>query len=349
MSQKIMFFTPSLNVGGMERISLTYAKALSKKYSITYVVCHIHGAFTQEVDGSINLINLNTGRLKHSVNHLARVIKTINPSYIITANDATMIVVLSKWIARSSVRIISFQHSYITDEESNTFRSKLIIKFFFRFCYKIIAVSHGINRMLTRLGLSPYKVKTILNPIDFERIIVRSNDNVEVPDRYIVFVGRLSPVKNLHFLIEAYNVYLKLRGTLKLVIVGDGVEKNKLMSLSSHLGISDFVLFMGEQCNPYPIINKATIVVLPSFSEALPTILIEALVLGKTIVATPTEGAKEILQYKYGYITNSFDDKDEFANLIIKAENNSIPSCMLHEVLSNYDINSRIKDFESVL
>lgn len=344
-----MFFTPSLNVGGLELISMTYAKALSSKYAVTYVVCHDKGTFTKEIDNNINLINLHTDRLRNSVCKLAKVIIDVNPSYIVTANDTTMIAVLSKWVARHSVKIITFQHSYITDEESNTLRSKFIIKFFFRFCYRIIAVSQGIREMLVNvLGVDSRKVTLILNPIDVSRILKFSKEQVVVPDKYIVFVGRLSPVKNLCFLLNAYKFCLQLESQLKLVIVGDGVEKEKLLALSNSLGISDKVLFLGEQSNPYPIIKKSSVVVLSSYSEALPTVLIEALVLGKTIVSTPTKGAKEILNNNLGYIVNSFDDVMEFAKMIVYAYYNpiSLPDEVFKVAVSRYEIETRIREFE---
>ena len=351
MQQKIMFFTPSLNVGGLERISLTYAKALSRKYSVTYVICHDNGTFTMEIDNNINLINLHTGRLRHSVCQLAKVIIDVNPSYIVTVNDATMVVVLSKWIARHSVKIITFQHSYITDEESKTLRSRFIIKLFFRFCYRVIAVSQGIKEMLINtLKVDSKKVILILNPIDVSRILKLSEESIVVPDKYIVFVGRLSPVKNLSFLLKAYALYLQLENHLSLVIVGDGVERTKLLALSYSLGISDKVLFLGERSNPYPIIKKSAVVVLPSYSEALPTVLIEALVLGKTIVATPTKGAKEILDNnRLGYVIDSFDDNIELAKMIAFAYHNPIPQEMLSDAVSKYEIDAKVREFERLL
>lgn len=66
--------------------------------------------------------------------------------------------------------------------------------------------------------------------------------------------------------------------------------------------------------------KNAKSLVLPSFSEAFPTVLLEAICLGVPVVATPTEGAKEILNnLPDAYISNSFTDSDEFAKLLEQA------------------------------
>lgn len=351
MQKKIMFFTPSLNVGGLERITLTYANALADRgYNVTYVICHNRGVFTSEINNNINLIDLTTNHLRNSIFRLAKEIKEIRPEYFVTTNDSTSIAVISKWLACSSVKVIAFQHSYITDNESNTFRAEFIIRFFFRFCYRIIAVSSGIRDMLIEhLKVNESKVKIILNPIDASRILELSAEEVFVPNKYIVFVGRLSPVKNLTFLLAAFKKFLGLRDDFKLVIVGDGVEKEKLLTLVNVLGIADYVVFAGEQSNPYPYIKNAKLVVLPSLSEALPTVIIESMVLGKTVVATPTKGAKEILKNGLGYIIKSFDDEKELSEMISYAIDAPIPSDILQNESAQYGLNIRVSEFEKCL
>ncbi len=77
MQKKIMFFTPSLNIGGLERISLTYAKELAYKYDVYYSICHNSGAFTSELDMNVKVINLNTKHLRNSILRLSKVILII--------------------------------------------------------------------------------------------------------------------------------------------------------------------------------------------------------------------------------------------------------------------------------
>lgn len=351
-NKKILFFTPSLNIGGIERILLTYAEGLSKLgFSISFVVCHYQGAFTKNIFKNINLINLNVKHIRYSFFSLARVIKDIGPDYIITANEATLAVVISRWLSRNDAKIISSQHSYLNNNETNTITSSLILRFAFKHCYKIIAVSRGIETMLsTDLQLPNNKIEVIYNPIDINRINQLSTlAHNCVNEKYILFVGRLSPVKNLMFLIDSFNILLETCNNYKLIIVGDGTERNILELRIRHLNISDKIIFIGETSNPYPYIKDASVLILPSFSEAFPTILLEGLCLGKTIVSTPTNGAKEILNFgDYGYISDDFTNIKQFAALIKYSIHNQLPEDKLRTYANNYNLDNKLHEISKL-
>lgn len=158
---------------------------------------------------------------------------------------------------------------------------------------------------------------------------------IDLPfEDYIVFIGRLSIVKNIKLLIDAiYEINKMYR--LPLLIVGDGVERSYLERRVSQLGIQNIVCFIGNQPNPYPFIKNARLVALSSESEAFPTVLLESLALGKTIVSTPTNGALEILENgKYGYISKSYNDVDDFKITINNAYNNPIDASLLTDYLN---------------
>ena len=149
---------------------------------------------------------------------------------------------------------------------------------------------------------------------------VRYNSNeklldITLPDKYILFIGRLSYVKNLFLLLDAFE-----RGKLDdnyLVIVGDGEMKDALIEKTKKMNKVDKIMFLGEIENPLPILKRSQLLVLPSFSEAYPTILLEALCLYIPVLSTPTKGAKEILNNMAGtYISNDYYNIEEFAKLM---------------------------------
>jgi glycosyltransferase involved in cell wall biosynthesis len=186
---------------------------------------------------------------------------------------------------------------------------------------KIIAVSNGIaNYLINSVGIPEGNVEVLYNPVDIADIEKRSNESAQTESfgDYILFVGRISPVKNLPFLIDAFDK--ADTGDLNLVFVGDGSETEQLKKKSTGIRKHDKVFFTGTKGNPLPYLKKSKALVLCSFSEALPTVLIEALALNKPVVSTPTPGAIVILEYKQGtYILNSFNDVDEFAAKIEEA------------------------------
>jgi len=148
------------------------------------------------------------------------------------------------------------------------------------------------------------RVIVLPNAIDIEsiheRASARHGDIQVTPDGapYIVSVARLDEVQKDHrTLLRAY-AELARRGTVAehLVIVGNGAHREELESLARELGVREWVHFVGQQDNPHPIVAGASLLVLSSKYEGMPMVLLEALAIGKAIVATdcPT-GPREIL------------------------------------------------------
>jgi glycosyltransferase involved in cell wall biosynthesis len=80
-----------------------------------------------------------------------------------------------------------------------------------------------------------------------------------------------------------------------LVIIGEGKLKQSLETIVKSEDIANYVLFTGFQSNPYPYFRTAKIVCVSSFTEGLPTVILEALVFGKPFVTTPVAGASDEL------------------------------------------------------
>lgn len=149
------------------------------------------------------------------------------------------------------------------------------------------------------------KVVTIYNGVRPDRLQRMSLDAVEHPlwyrlsrQGYIISVERLEESqKDLTTLIEAYAQLLQRLPTAPhLVILGEGRDREQLQQLIDSHGLGERVYLMGFIQNPYPWMKHAQLLAHSSKFEGLPTVLIEALMLGKLIVATdcPT-GPREIL------------------------------------------------------
>ena len=125
-------------------------------------------------------------------------------------------------------------------------------------------------------------------------------------------------MKNLKLLLNAFQ-HIKHQG-YELLIVGDGQERSELEDCANNLERSSKIHFIGAVPNSMPYLKRAKVLALPSFSEALPTVLLEALSFSIPIVTTPNAGAVEILQdAKNAFISESFDNVEEFASLLDSA------------------------------
>lgn len=330
--KKIAIFSPGLNIGGIEKVFLNYASLLSKNYNVSFVTCYENADLINLIPSSVNVVNFRTNKLSRSLFHIISFLRKERPNYILTANAATIIIVLAKILAFSKVRILASHHNYI-NQEIHSFRDSFILYRIYNFCWNVIAVSEGIKKHLIDQGVNPRKIQLINNPINIREINFKlSDDSFFITTPYILFVGRLSVVKNLFFLIRSFQILTKNNDHIKLIIVGDGPEKGRLENEILKLNLQNKVILTGALENPYPLISKSSLIVLPSYSEAYPTILLESLYLGKTIVATPTIGALDILcNGNLGYISTSFDNKQEFASLLEKGISSSYDSKFLKE------------------
>ncbi len=174
--------------------------------------------------------------------------------------------------------------------------NKAIVRLTYRFSDQVIAVSEGVRHdLVENYGVADRKVQVIHNPIDPQRISALGSERptVDLPDGYILGIGRLTANKNFPLLIRSY---LESGIAEKLVIMGDGQERGALEKLISQLGLDGKVLLVGYVQNPYPIIKAARALVSSSNAEGFPNALVEAMALGCPVVATDCDaGPMEIL------------------------------------------------------
>lgn len=161
-----------------------------------------------------------------------------------------------------------------------------------------IAVSSGVADNLMAMDIPASRITVIPNSVDIAT--VRRNSMAHDPTfegRYIVAVGRLVPKKDYPTLLRAMTL-LPAAVVPRLVILGEGPERRKLTALCRNLDLQDRVLMPGFVVNPYPIIAAASCLVSSSISEGMPNALLEALALGKPVVATDCpSGPAEILDH----------------------------------------------------
>lgn len=120
------------------------------------------------------------------------------------------------------------------------------------------------------------------NAIDTNRFIYNEELRNKIRNEYNVqstlfgFVGRLSKEKNINMIIDVFNNALKIKNDIKLMIVGDGNEKQELMKYTQKLKIEDKVIFTGSKKNIEEYMNAFDVFLLPSEFESLGIVLIEA-------------------------------------------------------------------------
>jgi glycosyltransferase involved in cell wall biosynthesis len=116
--------------------------------------------------------------------------------------------------------------------------------------------------------------------------------------KQVIAVGRLSPEKGHAGLIEAFASVVRDEPELQLVIVGDGPEGDRLRELSQRLELQSNVTFAGRCGEEETLerIAKADVLVLASFMEGLPIVLMEAMAMGTAVIASRIAGIPELVK-----------------------------------------------------
>ncbi len=113
---------------------------------------------------------------------------------------------------------------------------------------------------------------------------------------HVVFVGRLDPVKGVPLLLEAFAKIRARHPGARLTVAGDGRSKERLMARARDLGLE--VAFPGylDEGQVAALLASADMLVLPSFAEGLPVVLMEALAAAVPVIATQIAGVPELVE-----------------------------------------------------
>lgn len=347
-AKQVMFYTPSLNIGGIERVFITYANALCDHYNVIYVYGHDGGELLSLLDLRVVSCSLGNLRLRKSLKIFINVINKYDPDVLITGGDIpNCFCIISSFLSKRTPQVIISHHNYF-NVERNSVVSKLLMRYVYNCANKVIAVSNGIADFLLKNGVRKEKIATIYNPINYGQIIEKSGDIFQsIQGDYCISVGRLGAVKNIPLMIDSFSIVLQKYPNLKLVIVGGGELESELKKYINAKNLDNQILILGALSNPYPLMKNSKLVLLSSLSEALPTVILEAFALGKTVVSTPTVGSVDLLKCgEFGYISNSLTSAEDLAETICAAYEKPINPIKLCAFAQRFSIETKVHELE---
>jgi glycosyltransferase involved in cell wall biosynthesis len=169
----------------------------------------------------------------------------------------------------------------------------------FRRSKKITAVAHWVAEALQPYGVDLAEVTITGNGVE---ACFLDQPALQRKESLVLYTGRIAPGKGLQELIEAAKIMTKrhLDPDLRFVLVGEGLLLPKLRQLVSQAGLQNNFDFTGHlgadrRDDLVQLYQRASIFVLPSHHEGMPTALLEAMATGLPVVSTAVGGAREVV------------------------------------------------------
>ena len=297
---KALFAIPAMVLGGSQRVYLTLLRRLNRaRIEPHLVVLEATGFHLPEVPRDIPIHDLHVKRARNAVWPLVRLCRELQPRAVIsTSAHLNAAVILARSFMPLDTTVITREGADITAPERHVSRVRLAIyKSLYRRADVVVCQSQYLKETLARdFAISPLKLACIYNPVDIESLVAAARSGPSpFPNTgcHLVYAGRLAQEKGVDLLLRCMHRVRNAVPNVTLTVLGDGPEAVHLRALRRTLELESYVRFLGEVRNPYPFLDRAACVVLPSRTEALPNVVLEALALGTPVVASNCSGTLE--------------------------------------------------------
>ena len=301
MRRKVLFVINSLAGGGAEHVMATLLTASDQQARDNDIVVALLDR-DQEAYSLPSFVRVHRldcgGSLPRSLKGLWRVVGEEEPavalSFLTRANVCTAAAMAPRRLPFVlSERVNTTAH---LGQSRSAMVSKALVRLSYPRAARIIPVSQGVaDTLVDDFGVARDRMRIVANPVDIAAIEAKAAKPPvpAIDGPYVVAMGRFVPNKNFTLAIRAFAA----SGiTGKLVLLGQGPERDALAALAGELGIGDRLVMPGFAANPYALIARATFMLLSSNAEGFPNALVEALASGAPVVATDCQsGPSEVL------------------------------------------------------
>ena len=327
---RVLNIIETISSGGVERRRLSLAKLLDKSQFELKIICtNIYGDFVDEIrNQGVEVIEI--GPLKSFLDYkqhqkVMNVIDDFKPHIIHGAIfEGVTMASINGFLKHVPIIIVE----ETSDPQTRSWKGNLLMKLLTLPAKKVIGVSPAATDYLKHtLKISEDKVQLITNGIALPRSVsteetesLKQQLNIAPNDIVIGSVGRMTDDKNKRFsdLINAFSELVKKQLPVKLVLVGDGVEKQKYLQQAISLNIQNHIVFAGYQKNTASYYSIFDIFTLVSSHESFGLVLAEAMFHKLPILATRVGGMKYIVDdNETGFLVEKFDVSDIAAKLEI--------------------------------
>lgn len=353
---------PPLPVGGAERQAEQLSAYLAELgLAVGVITRHDGRSARNEIINGVEIIRvpqMGLGPLKSlffTLGSILTLVKRRNSFDILHAHlafaPAVVACITGKFLGKRAIVKFGSGGAFGDVQVSKrTLRGRLVLKLLQKWADVCIALNDEIEQEMLTAGFDRSKIVRMVNGVDTKSFSQPDKDEAKDSlnllaqgKTIILYTGRLAKQKSLSDLLEAVKIILDNgMSNLQLLLVGDGVEREKLIDMSSELRIQDFVTFVGRVEDVKPYLWAADIFVLPSVSEGISNSLLEAMATGLACVATDVSGSSEALDRGECGILVQPNNREELARALTRlisdrSEILRLGSAARKYIFDNYD------------
>lgn len=297
MVKRVLHVVPNMNVGGLETFIMNVYRNIDREeiqfdFLEHYTDTSYYDDEISKLGGNIYHFSLrNDNNIFKYIIKLNKFFKEHKEYKVIHCHMESIgaVVFLIAKVHGVEVRI---GHAH-TDSVPNGIKGKVkrITSLFFKY---FTTVNLACSKEAGNYLFKDRKFRVIPNGIDFElfkfdeskRMFLRNKYKFNDDDFIIGHVGRMDDAKNQLFLLDVFNEYYKNNSKARLVLVGDGELKFKLVDRINELNLADVVLLLGVRSDVNELMSMFDLFAFPSKFEGLGIVLIEAQINGLRTLAS---------------------------------------------------------------
>lgn len=303
----VAFYLPHLGGGGTEKMVTTLANGLSARgYNVDMVLVRASGTYLQTLSRSIHVVDLEAKNSYLSLPGLMTYLRHRCPQILVSALSLTnLLALIARGLAGSPSRVAIRIENSVSAQWRAPWKKMLekpLLAWVYPWADVIIAVSRAVATDAAEYLRIPLpRIEVIYNPAMTAPQEVAGASGRPHPwlaegcAPVILGVGRLTRAKDFATLIQAF-AEIRRRRPARLIILGEGDERAALESLAEELRVTEDVDLPGFVSDSKVFMKACKVFVLSSRYEGLPTVLIEALASGCSVISTDCPGgSREIL------------------------------------------------------
>lgn len=301
----------SLGWGGQEIRILEEAKGIRKRGHRLKIACQPGSKLSIKAEeAGIEVIRISMGRISYpsAILKFRRMIENFSIDIINTHSSR------DSWLASIAGRLSKRRPMILRTRHLSTpiSRSRLSRFLYERLPHKVITTGEAIRRqMIEDNGFDEKRIISIptgvdLNLFDPERVNGTLRSDWGVP-AYVPVIGMVAVIrswKGHEYFVDAAGIVLKEFPEARFFIVGDGPRKEIVSNYIKARGLQDSIIMTGQRDDIPHVMASFDIVVLPSYAnEGLPQSLIQAMAMGKPVIASNVGSIPEVvIDGKTGYL-----------------------------------------------